>query len=118
MARRNRGQGRPRAGLWALNATLDKVADFALEPGAIYVATIEYKAEDAGVSLSFGGDAHVSPGGEQVFPSTKGQTRVASVMLQATAEARVSLLIRQIGEGALVDNVSLHRVTPVGPGGP
>ena len=82
------------------------------------MATIEYKSDDAGVSLWFAGNAQVSPGGEQLFPSTKGQTRVGSLLLQATAETRVSLLIRQVGEGTLiVDNVSLHRVTPMGPGG-
>jgi predicted Zn-dependent protease len=111
-------KGQPRAGLWALNTALGKVADFVLEPGAMYVATIEYKSEDAGVSLWFASNAQVSPDGEQAFPSTKGQARVASLVLQATAETRVSLLIRQVGEGTLiVDNVSLHRVTPVEPGG-
>jgi len=111
-------KGRPRAGLWALNPTLGKVADFVLEPGSKYVATIEYRSEDAGISLWFDADAQVSPRGEQVFPETAGQTRIVSVVLQTTAETRVSLLICQVGEGILtMDNVALQRVSPVGPGG-
>jgi tetratricopeptide (TPR) repeat protein len=111
-------KGRPRAGLWALNTALGKVADFVLEPGSRYLASIEYKSEDAGLSLWFANDPRVSPTGEQVFPQTGGQTRMASFVLQATAHTRVSLLIRQVGEGALiVDNVSLRKIMPVGRGG-